>query len=442
MSTIGTMSKGVYLFLQNETGNIGGGQLYVYRKMQYLQHHGFTPAVCYFLDSELKISGMRDFHRSYVREMQIPYCAHISRSRERGVTKIISAICAAAGVGRVEELAKSGIPVAIESYSALTLLWGEAVAARLSNAGVSVKPLIFNILENFPLYNAVNQRLIEYKILHNQCRTIDVTVARLRFPGMDLKGVYLPGDIVQGINVEDCECPALEYEDKGGFTMMYLGRLDKPIFKSIMRGVAEFASRHPEEEFDMLVIGGAPTPRQERRLMKMLEGVSNLRVHATGGIYPVPRRAMELADLMIGNSGSVVEASRQGLRCAVVDGVDFQGIGLHGETTYSAVARTEEEKQIPIPDLIESVYADWKIGRNKGRSSKDFTGISEVGKESEVSNVFDSHLQWLENAKNTVWPEIGNVGPQTARERILNILLRLNGEKFIYLLKDLKTSLF
>lgn len=428
------MNEGVYLFLQNETGNIGGGQLYVYRKMQYLKRHGFTPAVCYFLDSRIKIFGMLDFHRSYVREMQIPYCAHISRSRERGIRKIISAICAAAGVGSLGQLAETGIPVAIESYSALTLLWGEAVAARLSDAGVGVKPLLLNILESFPVYNAINQQLIEYKIAHNQCRTIDATVARRRFPKLDMKGMELPGNIAQGINVEDCGCPALEYEDKGCFTMMYLGRLDKPIFKSIVRGVAEFATRHPEEEFDILVIGGASTPRQERKLLKSVLKIPNLRLHATGGIYPVPRQAMKLADLMIGNSGSVVEASRQGLRCAVVDGVDFQGIGLYGETTHSALARTEKERQIRIPDLIESVYADWKSGGKEGVDSLTYKGSGDLSADS-IPDIFEPHLEWLEKAENTIWPEIGNIRPQTVKERILNILLRLNGENFIYLLK-------
>lgn len=465
--------KRIYIFLQNEIGNVGGGQLYVMRKMEYLRKHGWMPMVCFFLDNEVIIEPLKVYAGNFIREMQIPYASHTNQSRSRGIGKMLSAIAVAAGIdgglsntgdvtgGKIDDTIKGKDikrlrdaveEVVIESYSCLTLLWGEALAAELQRVGVRVRPLIYNIIESFPIYSPAERRLLEFKIEKEQLRTIYGDLAARKLPSADAVRIDMQGGINEGENVADVACEALEYENRACFTMMFLGRLDKPITSPIFRNVAEFCAAHPEAEFEMIVLGGASKRGMEQRILAPLQRVGNLRVHVAGSVYPVPRRAMRLADVMIGNSGSVAECFREGVRCVVVDGRDCEGIGLYAEDTDSFVLRKDNEPRIPISKLIERVYKDWTGNRKKDNAS-DAKGYSirvenarELKKKAEEfmkydeEAIFREHMQWLEAAEYELWPGLDSVKPSTLKEKILGLIMRLEGEKLIYLLKRIKNG--
>lgn len=462
--------KRIYIFLQNEIGNVGGGQLYVMRKIDYLRKHGWTPTVCFFLDNEVVIEPLKIYAGNFIREMQIPYASHTQRSRRRGIGKMLRAIAPAAGLDL-----KSGVfmenpggdgennediyrlrdrveDVVIESYSCLTLLWGEALAAEFNRIGVPARSLIYNIIESFPIYSPNERKLLEFKIQKDQLRTIYGDLAAQKLPSADAARIDMQGGINEGENVADVPCEALEYEEKGLFTMMFLGRLDKPITRTIFKGIAEFCAAHPEAEFDMLVLGGVSKRGIAQKILAPLERVRNLRVHAAGSVYPVPRRAMRLADVMIGNSGSVAECFREGVRCVVVDGRDGEGIGIYAEDTDSFVLRKENEPRIHIRDLIERVYKEWleqgdsdrepetkEYGKCKGNSAELNKEAVEFMKYDEEA-IFSEHHQWLDTAEYAIWPELDSVRPSTLKEKILGLIMRLKGENLIYLLKRIKNG--
>lgn len=464
--------KRIYIFLQNEIGNVGGGQLYVMRKMEYLRKHSWTPTVCFFLDNEVVIEPLKVYADNFIREMQIPYASHTERSRKRGIANLLNAIAKVAGIdgklpniadradckidektewGNIHGLRDAVEEVAIESYSCLTLLWEEALAAELNRLGIRVRPLMYNILESFPIYSPMERSLLEFKIEKDQLRSIYGELASQKLPSADAAKIDMQGWITQGKNVADVDCEALEYEDEGRFTMMLLGRLDKPITRPIFRGVTEFCKSHPEAKFEMLVLGGASKRGMAQKILAPLHRVGNLRVHAAGSVYPIPRCAMRLADVMIGNSGSIAECFREGVRCIVVDGRDCEGIGLYAEDTDSFVLRKENEPRIPVRELIERVYREWIEGLSPNRIRKG-AADSTCRKERELPEeavkfmeydedaIFGKHIQWLDTAEYAIWPGLDSVKPLTMKEKILGLIMKLKGEKLIYLLKRIKNG--
>lgn len=431
-----------YVFITNEVGNIGGGQLYLRRKGAWLKERGWSVSIFYFLDTPLQIEELGTYDSHYVKEMQIPFASHSSERREYVATGMVSAILA------------EGIPeyVVIESYSARVSLWGEMLALLLRNKGIAAVNLHYHLTETLHLDSDAERDLAYYKRSRNQLRFINAKIPLASLPDCskeESEKLLLFAGYSQGDNVAEVECAALEDPEFGNFTILSISRLDKPYLPEAMHEIALFVKSHPEEEFDVISIGDAPSRKLWKRVFGELWESENVRLINLGSLHPIPREAMRRADVALESSASVLVTGMEGVPTIVVDSDDYQGVGIWLEETLSRLKRTAEEPPRRISELLEREWQRKRLlnvansGCEGGEFAKrriSFPADFNIG----VEGDFASHETWLEEAQNmtrdgaAVWQNIKDVKPSGKKEKILRVLLRLKAEKLVYLLKFIK----
>lgn len=417
-----------YLFLTNEVGNVGGGQLYIAHKSSFLQECGYKPLVCFFLDTEIKIDAFREYAGNFIREMQMPYGSCTSRIRTQAAEKILE-ILKRNGI-------KKGDEVIFESYNNLTSLWGEWFSVYLQRRGYKGRHLFYNIVEHPRFVTGAQKELTLVKFGKGQLKCVKPTLLQKALPEVDCGDTELTPGESSSRNVVDVECPGMNYERRGNFTILSLSRLDKPYIPYAMAAVAEFCRKHPDEEFDLIVVGDTSDKSVMRNAVKDIEKCRNIRLINLGYLFPIPKEVMRVSDVMLGVAGSVRLCYSEGVPSISIDSNDFKAIGIFGEDTETIIARKEDEKPQEITGLLEKIYSE----RDKRKAARE-----QEEKDPERKRVLDvdyaKHLKWLDDSEDSNWEEIENVGADGVKERLFNLAMRLRGEGLIYFLKHLKQTL-
>ena len=81
-----------YIILTPEIGNMGGSQMFVANKAEYLQNQGWNVTICYFRKSKVLISKYHQLHTIYLPFMSwgVPY--YSKRTVYKKLTQSIIAI--------------------------------------------------------------------------------------------------------------------------------------------------------------------------------------------------------------------------------------------------------------------------------------------------------------------------------------------------------------
>lgn len=308
---------------------------------------------------------------------------------------------------------------------------GEWFAMKLRERGLRVRHFLHNITEGVTLSAGGAKELTRFMIEDGRMRVLAAAYLQPYFPDLDCKSVEMHPEPHPGSPVEDVPFPQARQLDEGAFTMLSLGRLDKPYIMPMVESIVRFVDSHPEEGFNMIFIGGAPHARYLKGLSKIFDKSPNVKVIVTGPMYPIPRDAMRMADVMLGDSNSLKVARQEGVPPLAVDSLDFKGIGIYGETTESLLYRSIDEQPIEIESLLEWVYMEREQRRVLRRGFKPFV----------MERDYSRHERWLKTIGEECWPGIATLDPQTRVERLMRVVMALGGERLLYLLKSWKARL-
>lgn len=334
-----------YIFLTPSIVNIGGAELYVSRKANFLREQGWDVSVVSYREGVVKISNLIGELDNTCRELAIPFL-FTTKKIKKGVIDFFSTF-------KAKELI-------IESHTINLALWGEYLAKELSS-----KNICYLLSENYPnlsrglldfLKNKMDQKQL-YGITEN---TIPMILGMTDYPyDTKLIAVGCSNSIV-----EDFESNIGEDIHKADYTIVSLGRLDKPYILSMVESVAKFAESHRDKKINIIVIGDNASLEEKKKIKLILDGPTNLTPYILGEMFPIPNALFKIVDVAIGSAGSALVCEEQGLPTIVIDALDFFAIGILGKTTKSLIYRKDEPK-IEIVDLLEQVLIEKKYVKER-----------------------------------------------------------------------------
>ena len=334
--------KKLYIILNHGIGNIGGGQLYVNSKREFLERLDWTVRIYACQGDNIMVEGLKA-HQKYVMDEIKVLPMYLRKSvREKTLCKM------AEGVDQFQK-------IVIESNSVWLSVWGEMLAAR-----IGAKHIVYNLNET-PICPPELYEFFKFKLDRLEIAGIKLQSVPFFFkPYLDVKEdekYHLTAHYVKK-QVEDVPCNIVETIKPADFTIGVIGRLAKPYVIKTVQGIIEFATKYPEKKINVIYIGGDDKGGHvEEQLTTAYKDVKNITIYLAGYLYPMPLSLLKILDLVITNAGAAWATSREGILTITIDPNDCMPIGVLGVTTNEVLFRGDE-KSCPLPEMLNDILVN------------------------------------------------------------------------------------
>lgn len=367
-----------YVFLAPSIGNMGGAQMYLANKCIYLESQGWQVDVFY-------CNKFREFHIEYLKRFvanricELSYSIHtIPFWKRKSVIK------------KVSDSIMCADEVIIESHMVYLAFWGEEIAKNVKGKHIS------NFMEeNYPILNQYEISFFKFKLqrgeMLNSGQSVLKKLLKEDFCSDLMKyshiGVFPCTNVVEEVRSFDVKFKDADYH------IISVGRLDKPYVPTLVSELFKFVMQYPDYSFNIIFVGGSANAEQEKNIREKLSELKNVNIYLLGYLFPIPAQLINLSDISIASSNSVLITADYGVPTICVDAHDFGAIGIYGYTTMRRLSR-ESEPYIPLSKMIEDVliHKSFQKGRRLCVDTK------------QTSNVFEENMQYINRSnKNKVY---------------------------------------
>lgn len=398
-----------YIFLINDIGSVGGGQLYLSSKVDWLESEGWDVDVYYFYQTPVMLENLKRFECNYVRNFEFRFASLSPEERNETAAFITRNI-------------PSGANVVFESYSCQMGLWGEFLA-KITNG----KNICYFINESKPKITASMRQFLLFKLKQKLLYGISPQSIPSVLPEANGSDTFLRAEGCSQRNAPDIYDSRLETIPKAGFTILSIGRLEKLYMPKLFEEVKKFAASCCEP-VNFIIVGDTNQKKVRDSLFKGIDEIENLNTVFWGYTFPIPKQLFERSDVFVGCAGSAFMAFKERVPSITIDVTDHMGIGILGETTENRLYRTSVESPVPVSELLGVVY-NTREERRKLRSCQ--TPIVETAnfiRHKEVMELpFDHKYFPVEKVKNNLLFDFA-----------YKSIKKMGGKSFLYKLKKIK----
>lgn len=331
-------SNRLYVLIQFGIVGMGGGQMYIRNKKEYMQSEGWDVVVFSGVKGKIYINDLKNCKKTIIPAISSSALVYGSKY----ISKIISLM---------SEYSTGYAEVVIESGSLHSVFWGELLANKLR-----AKHIIFMLDERPDAY--IPQSYLpyyEFKLKRRELAGITYDTLPLIFK--DHRTLSAEENIrlsAASTNVvEDYESKVINKIPDKGINVGVFGRLDKEYIMAATEAIFKVASRHPDKFFNAIYIGGANSKKRLKAIKNKLKR-RNVNVIFLGYLFPIPKKLFSKLSLCLSSSGSALVAYREGCFTITIDARDLKAIGVLNYTTSNTLYRDNEEAK-EIDDVIENV---------------------------------------------------------------------------------------
>lgn len=338
-----------YIFLTFAVAGIGGTQIFVRNKLLFLRRQGYRVTVITTEPGryeDICVEELRP-HFGFITPELIknPYL-YGRKSREDILTRLEHHIDP-----------QPGDEITIESNFIAVTPWGELLARKLH-----ARHCIFLIQEDYRLPFPKWLRFFAFKYRRGELAANTPHALSKLFEGFF--------DIPAGKNgaltaycsnvVEACDSRFTPMIDGADFYIGSIGRLNKPFVLPMIGDVVEYADRHPDKRFLLVLFGGSPESSDVDAVTEKCAASPNLRLVVTGPIFPVPKHLIEKMDVFISSAGAAATSADVGRPTIVIDANDFEPIGVLHHTTEEMVHRDPALPHPSTEELLDEILFEKK----------------------------------------------------------------------------------
>ena len=360
----------IYILIARHIGKVSGEKIYSFNKLRYMVSLGWRVLFLSGKKEETPVDGVPNFSQhTFPSLTYTPFCYS-----KREVKKTIESI--AAIIGETEKDL-----CVIESDSVNRAVWGELIAKR-----VHAKHVAF-LLQEKHHYPDNTRAFLRFKYGRHELAGItagsinqilgDEDVERRD----DTKIAALCNN-----TVEDCEDTFSDRLPRDAkYTFGSLGRLDKSCVPAILEGFMAYAAAHPEDKFNLILIGGSTGKKRIQHIQESMSACRNIHMVITGYIYPIPAALIKRIDLFVSTAGSAsvtYRYHRPTIKVHPDTGAPSAIMGLEGMETKSMY---DVLPGITIEECIEKALL------NRDRLRYDFHYYEDY--QQRMNAEFDRHLE-------------------------------------------------
>ena len=338
-----------YVFFTFSIYNVGGSQIYIRNKTNYLIQNGWQVFVFSFQTGESVIQELMKYSDFCFKELSYPPYLQ----SEKKVEKICNKIADIVSCNEADE-------VIVESNDLYLGVWGEKVASILH-----ARHLLYSLQEkNIILFDSF-YHFLKFKLDRKELVGIDDKSLRFLFfsylPLNNIPIYTLPALSTNVIENVSCNFPIGNVE--ADHTILVMSRIDKTFIYPLMIELFKYVNEHLDFVYNIWLLGGG-SQNQLAKIDEIFRTCKNVNFYCSGFIYPIPFSLLQKADVAIASSGCVKIISRAGIPTISIDANDLMPIGIFGHTTINALYRNGEEI-VPLQVLLDDIVIKKKYKKKE-----------------------------------------------------------------------------
>ncbi len=406
------MSK-KYVILTCGITNVGGGQIYCKNKIKYCKSQGFDTYIFSPYNGKIIIKDLEKFSSLIIKALDFFPTIFNERTTEKTIEKILK------GINYCED-----DEVIIESHTEELALWGEMVAKR-----IKAKHIVYLLTESFDELSDYVFKFLDFKYSRKELACIDKIAMQKMFAPykklLEEECFFLKATL--GVPVEDIEIPD-EYIEKckNKKVIGIIGRGGKNYVYQAVKDACDFANKHKEDKFVLLVIGSIVDGFYQKQ-QKCAKNCVNVELVFTDNQFPIPKKMLHLMDVCFAAAGCVRPPYYEGIPTITMDVYDNKPIGVMGYDTFATLSRKKELNKPKNYYLEEIIYGNF-IKEN------EFTAPEPI----DFDKAYDVHFKFIEDSsKQKEYYEFNNV-VLTKKEKIWSLLSKIGGVKLIRWIRKLR----
>lgn len=325
------MSNKKYIIFTSGISDMGGAEMFTSNKIEFLKQTGWDVDVYFYRRiNHIMIQNLEHFRHNRIPKLYYPPIAFTNKEVKEVVKQIAYK-------------SDTYTEVVIETQLLTLSYWGELLAEY-----IGAKHIV-NIMEEHISTRDINDlKFLERKLKRNEILNMVNRNVLKRYFGSYVKldyEKYIHDYFVSPVcsNVTINKDIDLSYIRKADYTIISLGRLDKPYIIPMFIALKEYFIKHPYISYNLLVIGGSPQGDAEESINKLFLDCSNATVYHHGYLYPIPSNLIKRADIGIAMANSVDVLTNEGIPTINIDINDLNPIGYYKITTNNKFNRNESD---------------------------------------------------------------------------------------------------
>ena len=363
-----------YVFLTPSIGDMGGAQMYVANKLDFLKKCGWSVYVFYFRShTKIMIPSLEPYERNKVKDMQYA-CQYIPSKKLKKDLEFFSSL-----------LQDVNDVIIVETHLVSLAGWGELLAEKMNGRH------IVNFLEEKVDFSTPPlSAYMEFKLKRRELFNASETILKRGF-GVSFKEEYLNYKRLQKFfctNVVDFTKNQPLCIKDADVNILTIGRLDKPYIPKLISEVIIFAKRHKDLYINFMMVGGSNSGEMEKSVPIAFQGQENINLVMFGYVFPVPINIIRRADVGVSSANSILVTAEQGVPTICIDMYDFDSIGVYGYTTTNKFHESKAGK-LSLSEALEEVIFNKRV----------YTAMSVGSSNKEADNQFENDMSYLQQSE-------------------------------------------
>lgn len=396
-----------YIFLTSSIARVGGAQLYISRKCNYLIENGWNIIICYYTSGTVMIEYDKAIRFEQIYELSFLPTLFRTKYIHRILNRIIHY--------------NPNDNIVIESHTVNLAYWGEILTSK-----TKARHIVYLLNENLTIKNKSTYSYLYYKYKNSSLFGITPLSLKQIFPSEQTEFPYLNAIGCTSRNIEDLPNNSMDHFKKKDWNILSIGRLEKDYIIPTFKTLANYANHHKNKSISLIIVGGSYHKQNRKKALSIFDKCKNVSIIDMGYIWPIPISCFINSDLTIASSGSAVIAESVGSPTIVIDGKDLKPIGIYKQTTDSFVLRKPEEKPIELSSLLDDILIHKKYTKNIHIEKSDILDYSShmhaldniLPDNYPIRNLFNSNEGSLKKIVIFI------IGPRVYM-KVCNIILRL-----------------
>ena len=322
-------NKKLYVIL-GYINSVGGWQLYIAHKLEYLKKTGWdTSVLAYQINKNEKIDIKIDALKPYKDNILCDFQKSLKGAFKRDVKKTVNLFLSKIGVDFDDY-----DEIIIESTSIAFAQWGEEIAKR-----IGARHFIYSVYAHYNYSFVPSLRpYLYYKYRRGEVATVRKNGLTEMFGDYAVisdseKFFLLPGCIADIIEDEIDYKKKYELENCDYIIAMF-GWLDKFYTENTLKEICIFAENNPAKKIGLVVIGGTSFEKKIIRFRNILSNASNIVYNFLGTVIPVPKNLFKIFDVCIASSGCARISYNLGTKTILMKDEEDLPYGILGHTVF------------------------------------------------------------------------------------------------------------